>query len=124
MTFDAGVFLLARAKAKALTKATAEASQPMAPEPLAIVVAPASTRPESLSAAASSLVTVRVAGDVPPESWTKLGIKLIPKLKSGKTLTLRLEASVDTDEAQAEAIRRDLRQVFMDLGLSDQFRVD
>ena len=83
---------------------------------------PAAPRPGLVSA--SEIVTIKIAGDVPPESWTKLGIKLIPKLKSGKTLTLRLEASVDTDEAQAEAIRRDLRQVFMDLGLSDQFRVD
>ena len=89
-----------------------------------MVEAPTSTRPESVSEAASEVVTIRIAGDVPPESWTKLGIKLIPKLKSGKTLTLRLEASVDADGPQAETIRRELRQVFMDLGLADRFRIE
>ncbi len=125
VTFDAGVFLLTKVRAKALTKATvAEASEPKATEPLVIVDAPASTGPGTTAGAASEVVTIRVAGEVPPESWTKLGIKLIPKLKSGKTMTLRLEASVDADGPQAETIRRELRQVFMDLGLADRFQIE
>lgn len=124
VTFDAGVFLLTKARAKTLTKAAGQAGEPKAPEAPVIVEAPASARPGSAPDAASEIVTIRVAGDVPPESWTKLGIKLIPKLKSGKTLTLRLEASVDADGSQAETLRRELRQVFMDLGLAERFRIE
>lgn len=124
VTFDAGVFLLTKARANALTKAAPQTSEPKTSDPLVLVDAPTSTRSESASEAAGEVVTIRVAGDVPPESWTKLGIKLIPKLKSGKTLTLRLEASVDADGPQAETIRRELRQVFMDLGLADRFQIE
>jgi hypothetical protein len=122
VTFDAGVFLLTKARAKALTRTVSPAAESKALEPLVIVDAPTSPRPPS--DATIEIVTIRVSGDVPPESWTKLGIKLIPKLKSGKTLTLRLDASVDADGPQAETIRRELRQVFMDLGLADRFQID
>ncbi|MGH9386359.1 MAG: hypothetical protein ACRD2N_18955 [Vicinamibacterales bacterium] len=118
VTFDTEVFLLTKARAKALAQPPAIVTPPPPP---AVHPPPHDSPQEDVAA---SVVTIRVTGDVPPETWNKLGIKLIPKLKSGKTLTLQLDASVATDGLQAEALRRELRQVFADLGLSDRFHVE
>jgi hypothetical protein len=120
VTFEADVFLLSQDRARSLTAAPAAEAPPKPPDSETPTPSESTLHP----ATDAQVVTIRVRGDVPPESWNKLGIKLIPKLKGGKTLILKLEASVDADGAQAEAMRRDLRQVLADLGLTAQIRVE
>jgi hypothetical protein len=68
--------------------------------------------------------TLRVSGSVPPEVWNRLGTRLIPKLRTGSDLQLLINAKLTVDTSTALALKKDLEQVLMDLGLSDRLDVD
>jgi hypothetical protein len=53
----------------------------------------------------SGVATVRLDGEVPPEQWNKLGIKLIPKLRSinGLHIEVVITGNVDVKNAAAFA---------------------
>ena len=61
---------------------------------------------------------------MPPEVWNLLGIKILPKLKSGQDLRVGVEFSVSVDAAQANNLVTELRQALTDLGLGEQVRVE
>ena len=90
VNFEANVFLLTKAKAKAIkTRSTIELlieperepeeKERIEPEPV----------PEPKPGATSQTVTLNLRGTIPPEMWNRLGTKLIPKLRSGKRSTGR-----------------------------------
>jgi len=68
--------------------------------------------------------TFRVLGTLPPEVWNRLGTKLIPKLKSGTELQVRVNFVVKVDGASAAQLESDLRQVLDDLGLASSRRIE
>jgi hypothetical protein len=90
VSFDANVFLLSKAKAKALKSRPADEKvvddtqkrddiQPAQPE----------ERLQPMQVTASETVTLNLRGSIPPEIWNRLGTKLIPKLRSGGDLTAK-----------------------------------
>jgi hypothetical protein len=125
VTFDSGVFLLAKTKAKALKAG-------MKPEP-GIVVGPG---PEPVIEEAKGREgekeaipgiqtrTLRLVGTVPPEIWNRLGTKIIPKLKSGSDLKIGVDFSVTVSAESARSIESDLRQILEDLGLRDKIKIE
>lgn len=125
VSFEAGVFLLLKTKAKALK---------FAPEPSqkSGSVAPPEPSPEPEQAAdhvpelspEPSLRTFRISGDIPPEMWNRLGTKILPKLRSGADLKVGVTFSVTIDKNLAQSFETDLTQILQDLGLIDKVRIE
>ncbi len=127
VTFDSGVFLLLKARAKAL-KAAPEPTPPGRPEP-----EPTPTprpkpeprpEPEPEPPPIVARKTFRIAGDVPPEIWNRLGTRVLPKLRSGSDLKVGIEFSVTVDGQLSTNFEMDIRQILEDLGLTGRVRIE
>lgn len=68
--------------------------------------------------------TITLRGDIPTEVWNRLGRTLIPKLKSGDEITLKLDVSVRVGEETAQAFRQDVMQILRDLNLADSVKIE
>jgi len=122
IAFDGDVYLLTKARAKVLKAKGAQqepdTKKPDKPEPPPVDV----DTPKPVVAA--GVRTIRVSGEVPFESWNRLGARLIPKLRSGQSLRLTLDAVAEVDARAAAPLAADIRQVLGDLGLTEKLKVD
>lgn len=125
VSFEAGVFLLLKTKAKALKFAPDPSQKP------GTVVLPESApeldkepEPTSELFPEPSLRTFRISGDIPPEIWNRLGTKILPKLRSGTDLKVGINFSVTVDSEVARSMESELRQILEDLGLSDKVKIE
>jgi hypothetical protein len=125
VTFESGVFLLTKAKAKAL-----KAGMKLEP---GVVVGPAlepaieklvEHEKEEEPAPGTQTRTLRLVGTVPPEIWNRLGTKIIPKLKSGSDLKIGVDFSVVVNTELVKSIESDLRQILEDLGLKEKIQIE
>jgi hypothetical protein len=125
INFDANVFLITKAKAKALrfqvTNGPTFEDVPKQEEKPPIVPEPG---PEPKAGPASQTVTLNLRGSIPPEIWNRLGTKLIPKLRSGSELTAQVSFSVTLDGKAVASFEAELRQILEDLGLADKIRIE
>jgi hypothetical protein len=123
--FDANVFLLTKAKGKALKSGTVtETGQQVTP----------TTKPSDAAAVEGELKTkfpvegaqqtIRITGSVPPEIWNRIGTKLLPKLKSGKELKIDVGFSISVDAVTAPHLESEIRQILEDLGLSEKLAIE
>jgi len=133
VAFEQQVFLLTRARSEEIASSAApqatppetarDAGLPAAaetktePEPEPEPVAPSDGREAETS------VRLQVSGDVPPESWNRIGTKVIPKLRSGKELAIRVQLDVEVAAPMAATLDVDLRQALDDLGLAGKIVV-
>jgi hypothetical protein len=117
VTFDAQTFLLTPEKAMALTRPP-EPKPLVPPKPVPVGPAPVGPKPPD------SVITLRVHGPVSPEVWNRLGVRLIPKLKSGQNFTLSFDATVQTQGDVGQHLVQEIRQVLAELGLADSVSVD
>ena len=133
VVFDSGTFLLLKAKAQSLlapppTAPTlpppasgapaAEpggAGQPAAPQP--------EVRIETLGEGTDVVAAVELSGSLPPETWNKVGIKVIPLLKSRQNVAITVSISAETPLAERETFERELRRALAELGLGTKFSV-
>lgn len=125
VSFEPDVFLLSKAKAEELTREPEEEEAERAEleeSETAVVGLEEAEREEEETAAESR--TVRVKGTIPPELWNRLGTKIIPKLRGGEDLQLRLDLSAALDPRTAVSVERDLRQILEDLNLSSSVAVE
>lgn len=125
VAFEAGVFLLRKAKAGALKTGIpatpAPASQPgPAPSPAPAPGAHPSPEPH----AGAETRTLRLVGNVPPEVWNRLGTKILPKLRSGNDLKIGLDFSVTVKSDRAGSLLVELQQILQELGLAESVRVE
>lgn len=131
VVFESNVFLLTRSKSAELQSPPEGHAQPdgtpptpsvpiieTAPDPVPIV--PTTVHPPE----ANKTATLRLAGTVPPESWNKLGTKIIPKLRTGDNLRVGVEFSVTGNAALVNTLQTELRQALDDLELSGQVRIE
>ena len=131
VAFEANVFLLSRARA-AEVKADIEKplnprpgpspgpGQEPAPDPDHIQDPKVDPQPTPTA----SDTTVRLSGSVPPEVWNRIGIKLLPKLRSGKELNTTVEISLVVHSGAAANMVSEINQILSDLGLADRIEVD
>ena len=127
VAFDAGVFLLRKDAAKALKVGPSPEPVPVpSPEPWYRISHPVSTArsPEPGSASGASTTTLHLVGTVPPEIWNRLGTKILPKLRAGVDLEIRLEFSVTVNSDTAQSLKSELRQALQDLGLAESVRIE
>ena len=124
VSFDADVFLLTKSKAEALR---ARAGDPIEPDPQPPPrpgpEAEPEPKPRPRPRPDSSDTILQLAGSVPPEVWNRIGIKLLPKLRSAKGLSLGIDLSVTVGSSFAPNLEDDLRQILADLGLSDRVHI-
>ena len=129
VSFESGVFLLSKARAKTLvTPLMAGAPEPGPgpdPEPdlqpgFGLELEP---DPEPGLALTPSKRILRVHGEVPPELWNRLGTKLLPKLRSGADLKVGIDLQATVDGAVAKSLVDDLRQILEDLGIADKIEI-
>jgi len=62
--------------------------------------------------------TIYLRGDIPPEIWNRLGIKILPKLKAGMDLKIGIDFSVTINRQFEKNFEADLKQILEDLGLT------
>ncbi|MBX9790027.1 MAG: DUF499 domain-containing protein [Pirellulales bacterium] len=130
VNFEPNVFLIAKTKARSLKSGAAEPSPtPAAGTPStvststqAIVTPVGGSQPGIPSPATAS--TLRIVGEVPTELWNRLGTKLLPKLRSGEDLSVRIDVEVHFKAELAASMEADIRQAIEDLGLTGQVRVE
>jgi hypothetical protein len=133
ISFDPNVFLLTRAKAKDLKSKPAPADDylPEAGTGLSIFEVGKEQKPPDQSAEipepelgiAKRPVLMRLVGVIPSEVWNRLGNKLLPKLKTGDNLQLKMEFTVSVQAEVATGLETELRQVLEDLGLKDKVQI-
>ncbi len=127
VTFDSGVFLLRREKAMTLRTKPEQEPIILHPSSEERSVPAASLDPESESKSETPLSeatrTIRLSGDVPPETWNRLGTKLLPKLRSGANLKIGIEFSVTVNDSIARGLVDELKQILTDLGLSEKVNI-
>ncbi len=127
VTFDSGVFLLTKAKAKALRGGVKPEVGPIQIPASGPEVVPRPEEGLGLGPEAGLGIqtrTLRLVGTVPPEIWNRLGTKIIPKLKSGSDLKIGVDFSVTVNAESARSIESDLRQILEDLGLSRKIQIE
>lgn len=61
--------------------------------------------------------TLRVHGPVSPDAWNRLGMKLVPKLKTAEDVQLSIDFQATLSSRDAEQRLREIRQVLEDLGM-------
>jgi hypothetical protein len=123
--FDPGVFLLTKAKAKGLKGGILDVGQkPATEQPVPAPVSPDPVAGGSATGALPDTVTIRLRGDVPPESWNRLGTKILPKLRAGSDVKADVVFSVRVSREGAESMISELRLVLDDLGLIGRIRIE
>ena len=130
VAFESDVFLLRKAQAEALKTGPStltlgvEAPEP-APGPALVGVAGPGREPVPGPLPGQQTRTIRLAGDVPPELWNRLGTKIVPKLRStGTDLRIGVDISVAVPAETGPALERELRQLLQELGLDEAVRLE
>ncbi|MBN1106452.1 MAG: hypothetical protein JXL84_23820 [Deltaproteobacteria bacterium] len=125
ITFEPNVFLLTKAKAKELTSVAKVAGEkPAQPEPQPEPEPEPEIPVESLPDSVPKTKTIRLSGNIPPEIWNRLGTKVIPKLRSGKDVTIEVKFSTTVDMSLSKNLESELRQLLQDLGIGEKFRIE
>ncbi|MCP9446717.1 MAG: DUF499 domain-containing protein [Nitrospira sp.] len=141
IAFESGVFLLTKAKAQALKASILEPASVPEPQPSPAVLGagpgplsaePSTTpagepEPQAAPTPGIQTKTIRLVGPVPPESWNRLGTKLLPKLRTGgqgADLKVSVDLSVTVNSDVVGSLTSDLRQILEELGVADKLRID
>ena len=123
VAFESSVFLLTKAKAQQL-KSQPDAPRPETPAKLEPTTDPAGGAGTSPEADEAKRTTLRLSGDVPPESWNRLGTKVLPKLRSGDGLRAGIDFTVTIEPAVAKNMENEIRVILQELGLDQRVRIE
>ena len=129
VTFDSSTFLVTKARAQQLK---AKPEEPIEPEPEPVPNDRRAPGAEPLPPPTGKQqpmpmpqkATLRLRGTVPLESWNMVGIRILPKLRSGEELTLAIDLSVQVDAAMFQTLETDIRQTLEDLKLDEQVKIE
>ena len=129
VAFEADVFLLTKAKVQALKVKAEPVPTPMpalVPGPQPLPWSEAEPSPEGVPepVPASHRHTLRLVGSIPPEAWNRLGLKVIPKLRTGNDLRVNVDLSVSLNTGLVQSMASELRQILQDLDLEDRLRIE
>ena len=127
VAFESDVYLLKKAKAQQL-KSRVKLPPPPQPEPPPIGPMPQPGPQPKLKEPEPQPVVqarqLRLFGDVPPETWNRLGTKLIPKLRSSKDLKVEVEFTLTVSPDASGGLVAELEQILNDLGIADQVKIE
>ena len=127
IAFEPGVFLLLKARAKALKAIPEPIPVGGGPEPTTMPgpepTTEAGPEPGPETTPGATQKTFHISGNVPPEIWNRLGTKVLPKLRSGSDLKIGIEFFVSVDGQIARNFENELKQILEDLGLSESVQI-
>jgi hypothetical protein len=129
VAFEPGVVLLRKARAEELLhKPVPAPATTTTPEPRTVV--PPGDKETATRATATGVNpptvvptpepanrTIRLTGKVQPELWNRLGTRILPKLRTGRDLTIGIDFAVTVDAPSASDLQAELKQILADLGL-------
>ena len=72
----------------------------------------------------ASKTTLKLTGTVPPETWNRLGTRVIPKLHDVDRLVVGIDFTIDLATPTAAQKEAELKQILSDLGLSGRVYVE
>jgi hypothetical protein len=72
----------------------------------------------------AKLATLRLTGDVPPESWNRLGTKVLPKLRSSNGLRVGIDFTITIEQAMAKNMETEIRVILKELGLDQRVHIE
>ena len=127
IVFEPNVFLLTKARSEELR--APESPEPR-PEPEPDTTSRAEPdpgtqhEPEHQPHTTAAPVRLRVSGTVLPELWNRFGTRMIPKLRSGNSLTVGVEFTVEVSARLVVSLEEDLRQALAELDLDDKVRIE
>jgi len=127
VAFESDVYLLKKAKAQELKGGVKPLPRPE-PPPMGPTPQPQSgPQPKLKEPEPQPVVKARqlcLFGDVPPETWNRLGTKLIPKLRSSKDLKVQVEFTLSVSPDTSGNLVSELEQILNDLGIADQVKIE
>lgn len=68
--------------------------------------------------------TLTIRGEIPTEVWNRLGRTLIPKLKTGNELVMKLDVSVQVESDTVQGFQQELMQILRDLNLAETVKIE
>ncbi len=122
--FEADVFLLLRSKAQELKSGVTPPPPPPPPPEIRPPQKPEPGQPELTQPPVPQVRQLRLFGDVPPETWNRLGTKLIPKLRSSKDLKVEVVFTLSVSAEASSNLVAELEQILSDLGIAEQVKID
>jgi hypothetical protein len=129
VAFEPDVFLLLKTKALSLRKAEQQPEpQPSVKSTLTtdIPISPQPTVQNDFSfetPTPPSEKKIQITGKIPPDSWNRIGLKLVPQLRIGKNLQIDVDISFSVEDKIFQGIVSDIDQTIDDIGLSGDLRV-
>jgi hypothetical protein len=122
VSFDPDVYLLKKERAKALRAGNSVEELPSEPSVSKgeKIAPPVEKEPIEDAPRARNIV---LSGAIPPELWNKVGIRLIPKLRSNAQPTLGINFVVEVESGQATNMVREIEQALVDLALQEKVTV-
>jgi len=129
IAFESTVFLLTKAKAQQLkadpgTQPSAAATQPVVGPIASMPGEPIRIEPAEPGLGAPRMGTLRLIGEVPPETWSRLGAKVLPKLRSGSDLRIGIDFSITIEPALARNLESEIRTILKELALDQRVRIE
>jgi len=119
VAFESEVFLLKHERAEEVRKLAPAKKD--SPQPSEVLLHTVDEPTESKSTTESGKIRgMSLSGNVPPEVWNRLGTKILPKLRGGRSLQIEVGFSFEIEESRAENLAFEIRQILDDLGLADQ----
>jgi hypothetical protein len=129
VSFEPDVYLIIKTKAKSQKRAEQQPEQEMPLQGLLIPDMPVSPKPPVMNtpsletSATPSEKNINITGKIPPDSWNRIGTKIIPKIRSGNNLQINVAISFSVDNSFAQSIESELDQIIDDIGLSGDLKV-
>ena len=123
VTFEQGMYLLLKATAGAL-KAPKDTGAEIATDTETGVGTDSETTPEPEPPSGPTERILHISGKVPPEVWNRLGTRLIPKLRSGKGLSVKVEFDMTVEANLVSNAKAEINQVIEDLELTEDISIN
>lgn len=127
VSFEDNVFLLRKELAEALrNRASGPVGGGQTPQVVEEPPAPTPDRSEDvqLPGSVATVRALRVGGTIPPEVWQRLGTRIIPKLRSGSDLSIKVGFTVNVPEESAKRLITELHQALQELGIADLVQIE
>ena len=136
VTFDTNVYLLSREAAEGLTREP----EPESVTPTGVKTDRRETTPDETEESATAqhspnqeqrgteetraTQSIRIHGEIPSESWNRIGTKLVSKLRGTQGLKVGVRFDVTAEHGRAPTLLAEVRQILDELQLGGDVRID
>ena len=136
VTFDTNVYLLSREAAKRLTREP----EPEPVTPVGVKTDRRETTPDETEGSTTAqrspnqeqrgteetraTQSIRIHGEIPSESWNRIGNKLVSKLRGTQALKVGVSFDVTAEHSRAPTLLAEVRQILDELQLGGNVQID